>query len=71
MLEHGFTTIDLLTVSAETMAVNQPSRSVMVKLGMRHARTDYRSWEQPLPGAERGEVVYEITRDEWFSRREP
>jgi RimJ/RimL family protein N-acetyltransferase len=69
LLQHGFDTVGLRTVWAETMAVNQPSRSVMAKLGMRHIRTDHRSWDNPLPGAEQGEVVYEITRNEWLSRR--
>jgi RimJ/RimL family protein N-acetyltransferase len=69
LLQHGFDTVGLRTVWAETMAVNQPSRSVMAKLGMRHIRTDHRSWDNPLPGAEQGEVVYEVTRAEWLSRR--
>jgi RimJ/RimL family protein N-acetyltransferase len=56
------------TVWAETMAVNQPSRGVMVKLGMRHVRTDHRPWDDPLPGTEQGETVYEITREEWVRR---
>ena len=37
----------------------------MAKLGMRHLRTDYRSWEDPLAGAEHGEVVYSLSRDQW------
>lgn len=65
VLDHGFDTVGLSTVWAETMAVNQPSRRVMAKLGMRHVRTDYRQWDDPLPGAEQGEVVYEVTREEW------
>jgi RimJ/RimL family protein N-acetyltransferase len=68
LLDHGFNSIGLDTVWAETMAVNQPSRGVMAKLGMRHVRTDHRAWADPLPGAEQGEVVYEITREEWILR---
>ena len=68
LLHHGFVSRGLRTVWAETMAVNQPSRAVMTRLGMRHVRTDHRSWDDPLPGAEHGEVVYEITRDEWLGR---
>ena len=67
LLDHGFTTVGLHEVWAETMAVNEPSRRVMTKLGMRHLRTDHRSWEEPLPGAEQGDVVYKITREEWAS----
>lgn len=65
VLDHGFGTVGLGTVWAETMAVNQPSRQVMAKLGMRHVRTDHRQWDDPLPGTGQGEVVYEVTREEW------
>ncbi|TWP32755.1 GNAT family N-acetyltransferase [Leekyejoonella antrihumi] len=69
ILEHGFAMVGLSKVRAETMAVNQPSRQVMVKLGMRHVRTDHREWDDPLPGSEHGEVIYEITRGEWCRSR--
>ena len=65
LVDHGLRTVGLGTVWAETMAVNAASRRVMAKLGMRHVRTDHRSWDDPLPGAEQGEVVYEITAQEW------
>lgn len=68
LLQHGFAARNLRMVWAETMAVNQPSRGVMAKLGMRHVRTDHRSWDDPLPGTEHGEVAYEITRNEWLDR---
>ncbi len=44
------------------MAVNSPSRRVMEKLGMRHTATEVRAWEDPIPGWEQGEVVYELSR---------
>ncbi len=69
LLDHGFATLGLHTVWAETMAVNVASRIVMAKLGMRHVRTDHRRWDEPLPGTEHGEVIYEITSNEWLSRR--
>jgi RimJ/RimL family protein N-acetyltransferase len=47
------------------MAVNEASRRVMARLGMRHLRTDHRQWDEPLPGADQGEVVYSITREDW------
>ena len=65
ILDHGFATVGLVTVWAETMAVNEPSRRVMTKLGMQHARTDRRQWDHLLPGTEHGEVVYEISWGEW------
>jgi RimJ/RimL family protein N-acetyltransferase len=68
LLEHGFGTVGLREVWAETMAVNVASRRVMTKLGLRHLRTEHRTWEDPLPGSEQGEVVYAITRDAWAAR---
>jgi hypothetical protein len=29
----------------------------------------YPHWRDPLPGSERGEVSYEITRAEWGAKR--
>jgi SAM-dependent methyltransferase len=34
----------------------------MERLGMRHTGTEVRAWEDPIPGWEQGEVVYELTR---------
>lgn len=68
LLDHGFGTVGLSEVWAQTMAVNEASRKVMTRLGLRHLRTEHRSWETPLPGAEQGEVIYAITREEWLSR---
>ncbi|HEX6151511.1 GNAT family N-acetyltransferase [Nocardioides sp.] len=62
MLDHGFGTVGLARVWGETMAVNAGSRHVMEKLGMRLVRSYVGEWEYPLPGADQGEVVYEITR---------
>ncbi|QZY29566.1 GNAT family N-acetyltransferase [Nocardioides coralli] len=61
LLDHAFETLGLQRVWAQTMAVNTRSRGVMERLGMRHVRTYQGEWEDPLPGAWRGEVVYEIT----------
>ena len=65
LLDHAFATVGLPRVWAETMAVNTGSRGVLAKLGLRHVRTEVRDWPYPLPGAELGEVIYEITRAEW------
>jgi len=61
MVEHAFTTLGLERVWAETMAVNARSRRVMDRLGMTHVRTEVRTWDDPIPGWEQGEVVYELT----------
>ncbi len=65
LLRHGFEDIRLQAVFAETMAVNVPSRATMDSCGMRHIRTFYLEFDNPLPGTELGEVEYRIMRDEW------
>lgn len=62
LVDHGFATVGLRRIVAETMAVNTASRRVLDRLGLRHVRTEVRDWDEPLPGAELGEVVYELTR---------
>jgi RimJ/RimL family protein N-acetyltransferase len=61
LVEHGFTTLGLRRIWAETMAVNTASRRVMEKLGMEHVDTRVGEWDEPIPGWEQGEVVYELT----------
>ncbi|MFF0378499.1 GNAT family N-acetyltransferase [Actinoplanes missouriensis] len=68
LLRHGFETVGLERVFAQTMAVNRGSRGVMRAVGMRYVRTFHPVWEDPLPGAEEGEVEYEITAEEWARR---
>lgn len=65
LLAHAFDTVGVLTVWAETMAVNGASRGVMRRLGMRHVRTYHGMWEDPIAGTEQGEVVYELSAEEW------
>ncbi|TDE99137.1 N-acetyltransferase [Occultella glacieicola] len=65
VVEHSFGTVGLGSVTAETMAVNVGSRGVMRKLGMSHVRTEMREWDDPLPGTEQGEVIYELLRADW------
>ena len=33
----------------------------MARLGMQYVRTEVQEWEDPLPGWDQGEVVYEIS----------
>jgi RimJ/RimL family protein N-acetyltransferase len=47
---------------AQTMATNLGSRRVMEKTGMAHVATVFPTFEGPIPGAELGEVIYEIRR---------
>ncbi len=45
---------------ATTMFVNNGSRRVLERLGFRHTRTIHLHWDNPLPGTEHGEVIYEL-----------
>jgi RimJ/RimL family protein N-acetyltransferase len=65
LLRHAFVTVGQTRVLAQTMAVNRGSRGVMEKIGMRYVRTYRPTWDDPLPGAELGEVEYEMTREMW------
>ncbi|WP_141217102.1 GNAT family N-acetyltransferase [Rhodococcus sp. 14-2483-1-2] len=65
LLDYGFGTLGLQRIWAETMAVNYASRGVMSKIGMDYVRTQVREWQDPLPGADHGEVLYEITATQW------
>lgn len=49
-------------VFAQTMAVNDRSRAVMERCGMRYVRTFHLTWEDPIDGTEHGEVEYETLR---------
>lgn len=69
LVDHGFASAGLLLVVAETMTVNVGSRTVLRAVGLRHVRTEVRTWDDPLPGAAQGEAVYELSRDEWSARR--
>ena len=69
LLTHAFETLGAERVWAETMAVNTRSRAVMERLGMRHTQTEVRDWEEPIPGWELGEVVYEVTPRHQLSTR--
>jgi RimJ/RimL family protein N-acetyltransferase len=68
LLRHAFETVRQSRVIAQTMAVNTGSRRVMDAIGMRYVRTYFPSWDDPLPGADLGEVEYEITHAMWETR---
>ena len=65
LLRHAFTTVGIRRVIAQTMAVNAASRGVMTAVGMSYVRTYFPEWDEPLAGAEQGEVEYEITLADW------
>jgi RimJ/RimL family protein N-acetyltransferase len=69
LLRHAFDTVGQSRAIAQTMAVNTGSQGVMKAIGMRYVRTYFPSWDEPLPGADLGEVEYEMTRAMWQAGR--
>jgi len=65
LIEAGFTHLGFERIIAQTMTVNQPSRRVMEKAGLTHIRTFHLEWPDPLPGSEKGEVEYAVSRETW------
>lgn len=68
LLRHAFGTVGVRRVIAQTMAVNAASRGVMASAGLSYVRTYFPEFDEPLAGAEQGEVEYEITLAVWHSR---
>ncbi|WP_410814596.1 GNAT family N-acetyltransferase [Micromonospora sp. 067-2] len=65
LVRHAFDTVGVQRVWAETMTVNDRSRRVMAKAGLRYVRTFHLQWDDPIPGTEHGEVEYELRAREW------
>jgi RimJ/RimL family protein N-acetyltransferase len=72
VLRHGFETLGLLEIVSFTAVVNEPSRAVMRKIGMRHDPAG--DFDHPFldPGhpLER-HVLYRLSVEEWRSSRSP
>ncbi|MFI6050764.1 GNAT family N-acetyltransferase [Streptomyces violascens] len=69
LIEKGFGELGLSRITANTMYVNDRSRSVMERAGLSHVRTYFEEFEDPIPGTELGEVEYELTREDWLTAR--
>ena len=69
VIDHAFTTTDVARVWAQTMFVNNASRRVMEKCGLRFVRTFLVDWPDPIDGSEHGDVEYELTRADWLAMR--
>lgn len=66
LVDFGFSELGLARIVADTMAVNLASRRVMERAGLIHMRTTHPVYADPQPGAEHGDVEYEITREAWL-----
>ena len=60
VVDLAFDSYDSRLAVATTMAVNNASRRVLERLGFRHTRTIHLHWDNPLPGTEQGEAIYEL-----------
>ncbi|MCE1178073.1 MAG: GNAT family N-acetyltransferase [Micrococcales bacterium] len=69
LLRHGFEDLGLRRIYAQTMAVNAGSRATMASVGLTFARAFHEDFDEPIPGAEEGEVEYGITRAQWLAAR--
>lgn len=69
LLRYGFEDLGLSRIFAETMAVNAASRATMAAVGMAHVRTFRLDCDDPIPGADQGEVEYALTRTQWLAAR--
>lgn len=65
LVDHGFVELGLRRIWGQTMAVHTASRRVMEKAGLSYVRTFHMTFDEPLPGAEEGELEYAITREQW------
>jgi RimJ/RimL family protein N-acetyltransferase len=65
LIELAFTELGAERVCANTMTVNERSRRVMEKCGLRRARTYHLEWDEPIAGAELGDVEYELLRENY------
>ncbi|OXM59256.1 GNAT family N-acetyltransferase [Amycolatopsis vastitatis] len=68
VIRYGFEELGLDRIFAQTMAVNAPSRATMASAGLTFARAfvSAAEYDDPIEGADQGEVEYEITRRRWL-----
>jgi RimJ/RimL family protein N-acetyltransferase len=65
LIRKCFTDLGVDRMTARTMAVNHASRRVMEKCGLALADAHPSPSLPAIPGAERGEVLYALTRQQW------
>lgn len=70
LVRHAFDGVGVERVWAQTMAVNDRSRAVMARAGLRYVRTFHLVFDDPIPGTEHGEVEYELRRAAWPAVRQ-
>ena len=70
LIRYGFDDLGLNRIFAQTMAANTAARATMSAAGLSHVRAFISGpYDDLVPGAEQGEVEYEITRGTWQRNR--
>ena len=67
LIRYGFDDLGLDRIFAQTMAANAASRATLSAVGLTYVRgfVSGDPYDDLVPGAEQGEVEYEITRSTW------
>jgi RimJ/RimL family protein N-acetyltransferase len=65
LIRKGFTEFGVQRVVAEAMAVNQASRRVMEKAGLKLVRTFHQPWPYAIDGDQFGGVEYALDKTSW------
>jgi RimJ/RimL family protein N-acetyltransferase len=70
LIRYAFEEVGLDRIFAQTMAANAASRATMAAVGLTFARAfiSGEPYDDLVPGAEQGEVEYELTRTTWLHR---
>ncbi len=71
LIASAFERLHLDRVVATTMADNTGSWRVLEKCGLRRVGTFYYPEADRMPGAEHGDLVYELTRSDWTRQVKP
>jgi RimJ/RimL family protein N-acetyltransferase len=71
LIRKGFTELGVQRVIAEAMVVNEASRRVMEKSGLKLVRTFHQPWPYPMEGDEHGTVEYALDKAEWQQQDRP
>jgi RimJ/RimL family protein N-acetyltransferase len=67
LVDVAFRELGARRVWAQTMTVNERSRRVLERCGLRYARTFHADWPEAIEGTELGDVEYELLREEWLA----
>jgi RimJ/RimL family protein N-acetyltransferase len=66
IVRHAFADLGVTRIWAQTMTANAGSRGVMERVGLRYSHTFFLEWDEPIAGAEFGDVEYELLSADWL-----